>query len=138
MKIKRKLFVNSLMENVSDLNDPSNIAHIYKIRKGIAKGLYIDKSALGSDGSNGSKRTRRAFVNAGRSAISDSIRRMNEKEDPISVVKTVKKYQYPTLNTESDFSNERISNTDRKVIMQVLQRELDNRKNKDKDKEDKI
>lgn len=130
MKIKRKLFVNSLMENVSELNDPSNIAHIYKIRKGIAKGLYIDKSDLGSDGSDQVRRTRRAFVNAGRSAISDSIRRMNEKEDPISVVKTVKKY--PTLNTESDFSREKISRTDREVIMRALQRELDNRKNKDK------
>ena len=125
MKIKRKLFVNSFMENVSDLDDLSNTVHIYKIRKGIAKGLKIDRSSLSSDGS---KRTRRAIINIGRSAISDSIRRINEKEDPISVVKTVKKY--PTLHTESDFSNERINDTDRKVIMKVLQRELDNRKKK--------
>ena len=111
------------MENVSDLDNLSNTVHIYKIRKGIAKDLKIDRS-------DGSKRTRREIINIGRSAISDSIRRINEKEDPISVVKTVKKY--PTLHTESDFSNERINDTDRKVILQVLQRELDNRKNKDK------
>lgn len=120
MRLRRKLYTNSLLENISELNEPENITQIYKLRKKLAKDLLANK------GSGYSEKGRRSLINEERSAISNSIRRINKGEEPIEVISTVK--NYPTLNKTCDASKEMLTEQDYDLISQVLQKELNKRK----------
>jgi len=119
MIIKRKLYANSLLENISELNEPENITQVYKLRKKLAKDLLVNKEGYSKDG-------RKSLINDERSAISDSINRINSGEEPIRVINTIKKY--PTPNKTCNASEEKLVKKDYDLITQVLQKELNKRK----------
>lgn len=119
MIIKRKLFANSLLENISELNEPENITQVYKLRKKLAKDLLVNKKGCSKD-------KRKNLIREERSAISDSINRINSGEEPMEVTSTVEKY--PTLNKTCNSFEEKLVKKDYDLITQVLQKELNNRK----------
>ena len=119
MIIKRKLYVNSLLENISELNEPGNITQVYKLRKKLAKDLLVNKEGC-------PKGKRKDLINEERSAISDSISRINNGEEPRVIISIVEKY--PTLNKTCNASKEKLVKKDYDLITQVLQKELNKRK----------
>lgn len=119
MRLKRKLFANSLLENISELNDPKNITQVYKLRKKLAKDLLVDKEGCSKNG-------RKSLIKEERSVISDSISRINSGEEPIEVISTIKKY--PTPNKTCNASEEKLVKKDYDLITQVLQKELNKQK----------
>lgn len=119
MIVKRKLYANSLLENISELNEPENITQVYKLRKKLAKDLLVNKKGCPKD-------KRKNLTKEERSTISDSINRINNGEEPIGVISTIKKY--PTPNKTCNASEEKLVKKDYDLITQVLQKELNKRK----------